>query len=194
MVLFVGDSVPLHLQPHLERAAEDLQDPDPSDPEYYLELLNISYACPLYIAYPQGNERQLLNEIVDARGASAIRNEYSAGRVVKQLDPADDESRSAVQPVVISPDGLGEFRDLGRGDGEAHGLTGRHRLGGWRALMRLIGLDPGLRLFGTARDKAAVISFLVEGAHAHDLATLLDLDGIAVQAHEAQSLGGRIDR
>ena len=41
---------------------------------------------------------------------------------------------------------------------------------------------PGLRIIGTARDKAAVISFLVEGAHAHDLATLLDLEGIAVRS------------
>ncbi|HEX7384681.1 MAG TPA: cysteine desulfurase [Burkholderiaceae bacterium] len=41
---------------------------------------------------------------------------------------------------------------------------------------------PGLRMFGTAPGKAAVISFLVEGAHAHDLATLLDLDGIAVRS------------
>jgi len=41
---------------------------------------------------------------------------------------------------------------------------------------------PGLRIFGAAKEKAAVISFLVDGAHAHDLATLLDLDGIAVRS------------
>jgi cysteine desulfurase/selenocysteine lyase len=41
---------------------------------------------------------------------------------------------------------------------------------------------PGLRILGTAPGKAAVISFLVEGAHAHDLATLLDLEGIAVRS------------
>ena len=41
---------------------------------------------------------------------------------------------------------------------------------------------PGLRIFGTAREKAAVISFLVEGAHAHDLATLLDLEGVAIRS------------
>lgn len=41
---------------------------------------------------------------------------------------------------------------------------------------------PGLRIFGNARDKAAVISFAVDGAHAHDLATLLDLEGIAVRS------------
>ena len=40
----------------------------------------------------------------------------------------------------------------------------------------------GLRIFGEAQEKAAVISFLVEGAHAHDLATLLDLEGFAVRS------------
>ncbi|HEY0662877.1 MAG TPA: cysteine desulfurase [Lysobacter sp.] len=45
----------------------------------------------------------------------------------------------------------------------------------------LSGID-GLRIFGSARDKAAVISFLVAGAHAHDLATLLDLEGVAIRS------------
>ena len=40
----------------------------------------------------------------------------------------------------------------------------------------------GMRIFGQAPDKAAVISFLIEGVHAHDLATLLDLDGVAVRS------------
>ncbi|KRG58955.1 cysteine sulfinate desulfinase [Stenotrophomonas koreensis] len=40
----------------------------------------------------------------------------------------------------------------------------------------------GLRLIGTAPDKAAVVSFLIDGAHAHDLATLLDLEGVAVRS------------
>ena len=41
---------------------------------------------------------------------------------------------------------------------------------------------PGLRLFGEARDKAAVLAFLIDGIHAHDLATLLDQEGIAVRS------------
>jgi len=41
---------------------------------------------------------------------------------------------------------------------------------------------PGLRIFGTAPHKAAVISFLVDGVHAHDLATLLDQEGVAVRS------------
>jgi len=49
------------------------------------------------------------------------------------------------------------------------------------ATEELRGID-GLRIIGNSPDKAAVVSFLVEGAHAHDLATLLDLDGVAVRS------------
>ncbi len=41
---------------------------------------------------------------------------------------------------------------------------------------------PGLRIFGEAAEKEPVISFLVEGAQATDLATLLDLQGVAVRS------------
>jgi cysteine desulfurase/selenocysteine lyase len=41
---------------------------------------------------------------------------------------------------------------------------------------------PGLRIFGRAAEKEPVISFLIEGAHANDMATLLDLEGIAVRS------------
>ncbi len=41
---------------------------------------------------------------------------------------------------------------------------------------------PGLRIIGTARHKAAVLSFLLADIHAHDLSTLLDHEGIAVRA------------
>lgn len=41
---------------------------------------------------------------------------------------------------------------------------------------------PGLRLIGEAKDKAPVLSFLIDGVHAHDLATLLDHEGVAVRS------------
>ena len=41
---------------------------------------------------------------------------------------------------------------------------------------------PGLRLFGEAKEKAAVLAFLIDGVHAHDLATLLDHEGVAVRS------------
>jgi cysteine desulfurase / selenocysteine lyase len=39
----------------------------------------------------------------------------------------------------------------------------------------------GLRLVGTAREKASVLSFLVDGVHAHDVGSILDREGIAVR-------------
>ena len=41
---------------------------------------------------------------------------------------------------------------------------------------------PGLRIIGEAAEKEAVISFLLEGAQASDMATLLDLQGVAVRS------------
>jgi cysteine desulfurase / selenocysteine lyase len=40
---------------------------------------------------------------------------------------------------------------------------------------------PGLTIIGTAAEKAAVISFTVEGIHPHDLGTILDAEGVAVR-------------
>ena len=57
------------------------------------------------------------------------------------------------------------------------------------ATARLRELD-GLRLIGTAREKAAVVSFVLEGVHPHDIGTILDQEGIAVRTghHCAQPL------
>jgi cysteine desulfurase/selenocysteine lyase len=40
---------------------------------------------------------------------------------------------------------------------------------------------PGVRLIGTAKEKAGVLSFVVEGIHPHDVGTVLDQEGIAVR-------------
>ncbi len=40
---------------------------------------------------------------------------------------------------------------------------------------------PGVRIIGTARQKASVLSFVIEGVHAHDVGTILDQEGIAVR-------------
>jgi cysteine desulfurase/selenocysteine lyase len=52
---------------------------------------------------------------------------------------------------------------------------------------------PGLRLIGTAREKAAVLSFVLDGLHPHDVGTVLDQEGIAVRTghHCAQPLMDR---
>jgi cysteine desulfurase/selenocysteine lyase len=52
---------------------------------------------------------------------------------------------------------------------------------------------PGVRLVGTARDKAAVLSFVMEGVHPHDIGTVLDYEGVAVRTghHCAQPVMDR---
>jgi len=52
---------------------------------------------------------------------------------------------------------------------------------------------PGIRLVGTAREKAGVLSFTLEGVHPHDLGTILDADGVAIRAghHCAQPVMDR---
>ncbi|MEM1222970.1 MAG: cysteine desulfurase [Verrucomicrobiota bacterium] len=45
----------------------------------------------------------------------------------------------------------------------------------------LSGVD-GLRLIGTAPEKASVLSFVIDEVHAHDIGTFLDADGIAIRA------------
>ncbi|MCH7925843.1 MAG: cysteine desulfurase [Planctomycetes bacterium] len=52
---------------------------------------------------------------------------------------------------------------------------------------------PEIRLIGTAAEKAAVLSFVVDGVHAHDIGTILDSEGIAVRTghHCAQPVMDR---
>ena len=52
---------------------------------------------------------------------------------------------------------------------------------------------PEVRLIGTAAEKAAVLSFVVDGIHAHDIGTILDSEGIAVRTghHCAQPVMDR---
>ena len=54
---------------------------------------------------------------------------------------------------------------------------------------------PGVRIIGTARDKAAVISFVIEGIHPHDIGTILDHEGVAIRTghHCAEPLMHRFD-
>lgn len=47
---------------------------------------------------------------------------------------------------------------------------------------KAVGAIPGVRLIGTARDKASVLSFMLEGVHAHDLGTILDRESVAIRA------------
>ena len=40
---------------------------------------------------------------------------------------------------------------------------------------------PGLRIIGTAREKASILSFVMDGAHPHDIGTIVDREGVAIR-------------
>jgi cysteine desulfurase/selenocysteine lyase len=54
---------------------------------------------------------------------------------------------------------------------------------------------PGLRIIGTAREKAGVLSFVMDGVHPHDIGTILDREGIAIRTghHCCQPLMDRFE-
>ncbi len=59
---------------------------------------------------------------------------------------------------------------------------------------RVLSRIPGVKLIGTARQKASVISFLLDDVHPHDIGTILDQGGIAVRTghHCAQPVMKRL--
>ncbi len=58
----------------------------------------------------------------------------------------------------------------------------------------LLGEIPGLRLVGTAREKAGILTFVIDGVHPHDIASMLDGDGVCIRAghHCTQPLHHRL--
>ena len=64
---------------------------------------------------------------------------------------------------------------------------GLDRIAAWEHELLQYGTEllqavPGVRLIGTARRKAAVLSFVLDGIHPHDVGTILDHEGVAVRA------------
>jgi cysteine desulfurase/selenocysteine lyase len=58
----------------------------------------------------------------------------------------------------------------------------------------VVGWIPGVRIVGTASEKAGILSFVVDGVHPHDIGTILDHDGVAIRAghHCAMPLMDRL--
>jgi cysteine desulfurase / selenocysteine lyase len=99
----------------------------------------------------------------------------------ERTDYADPPARfEAGTPNIIGAVGLAAAIDYVEGLGlDAIGAHERDLLARATALLAEI---PGLRLIGTAADKANILSFALPGIHPHDAATLLDRQGLALRA------------
>jgi cysteine desulfurase/selenocysteine lyase len=95
-------------------------------------------------------------------------------------------------PPIAAAIGLGAAVDYLSGIGMAAIAAHEHAL--LRHATEQLAALPGVRLLGTARDKAAVLSFAVQGIHPHDVGTLLNTEGVAVRTghHCAQPLMARL--
>ena len=81
---------------------------------------------------------------------------------------------------------IAEVIGLGAAIGYIRGV-GFEAIGAWEHELLAYATErvqavPGVRLVGTARDKAGVLAFTLEGVHPHDLGTILDADGVAIRA------------
>ena len=94
-------------------------------------------------------------------------------------------------PNIVGAIGLGAVVDYLEGIGMEAIAAHEHEL--LLYATERLEATAGVRIIGTAHDKAAVLSFVVEGVHAHDVGTILDQQGIAVRAghHCAQPVMDR---
>ena len=95
-------------------------------------------------------------------------------------------------PAIIETIGLGAAIDYVRALG-FNAIAAHEQHLTEHALATLSQIE-GLRILGSAQDRGGVFSFVMKDAHAHDIATLLDRQGIAVRAghHCAEPLMGRL--
>jgi cysteine desulfurase/selenocysteine lyase len=91
-------------------------------------------------------------------------------------------------PPIVQAIGLGASLDYMERIGRDRILAHEERLRDY-AHERLSAINS-LKIFGTTKDKGAIVSFEMAGAHAHDVSTIIDREGVAVRAgtHCAQPL------
>lgn len=96
-------------------------------------------------------------------------------------------------PAIVQAIGLGAAVDYVAGIGRENIVAHEAKLLDY-ATARLSELNS-LKLFGTTKSKGAIVSFEMQGVHAHDISTIIDRSGVAVRAgtHCAEPLLARFD-
>ncbi len=122
-------------------------------------------------------KREWLAKMPPYQGGGEMINEVRCEGITYNEPPHRFEAGT---PPIVEAVGLGAavryMMALGRDRIRAH----EHALSAY-AHERLRAMNS-LRIIGDARDKGAIISFEMKGAHAHDVATVVDRQGVAVRA------------
>lgn len=130
---------------------------------------------PMGVGVMYGRE-ELLNEMPPYQGGGEMISEVTFGRTTYNELPFKFEAGT---PSVGDVIGLGKAMDFMQGVGIEN--IGSHEADLLDYATRTLAALPGMRFFGCAPRKTAVLSFLVGDSHPYDVGTLLDQMGIAVR-------------
>ena len=121
--------------------------------------------------------KDLLAKMPPYQGGGEMISEVTTDAITYNDPPHRFEAGT---PAIVQAIGLGAALDYMRAIGlekiAAHEAMLRDR-----AMARLSEINA-IRIFGRAKNKGAIVSFTMEGAHAHDVATVIDRAGVAVRA------------
>lgn len=121
--------------------------------------------------------KELLAKMPPYQGGGEMISEVTTDAITYNDPPHRFEAGT---PAIVQAIGLGAALDYMRSVGldsiASHEATLRDR-----ALERLSEINT-VRIHGRAKDRGAIVSFTLDGAHAHDVATVIDRAGVAVRA------------
>ena len=121
--------------------------------------------------------KELLAKMPPYQGGGEMISEVTTEGITYNDPPHRFEAGT---PAIVQAIGLGAALDYMRGIGLENIAAHEAKLRD-RAMQRLSEINA-IRIYGRAKNKGAIVSFTMEGAHAHDVATVIDRAGVAVRA------------
>ncbi|MBS1154615.1 MAG: cysteine desulfurase / L-selenocysteine selenide-lyase (L-alanine-forming) [Proteobacteria bacterium] len=118
----------------------------------------------------------LLESMPPYQGGGDMISQVTFARTTYQNPPFKFEAGT---PNIAGGIGLGAA--INYVDGIGLPAIASHETGLLAYASHLAGAQPGMQLVGTARSKASILSFVLEGVHPHDAGTILDHEGVAVR-------------
>lgn len=122
-------------------------------------------------------KREWLERLPPFNGGGEMIETVTRDRVTYNAPPHRFEAGT---PPIVQAIGLGAALDYMDGVGRA--AIRAHEADLTRYAHERLGRMNSLRIIGTAPDKGPIVSFEMKGAHAHDVATVIDRAGVAVRA------------
>ena len=135
-------------------------------------------------------KKNLLNALPPYQGGGEMIASVSFEKTTFKEAPHRFEAGT---PPIVEVIGLGAAIDYVTGLGQEN--IAAHEAGLRAYAEERLANVPGVRLMGTAREKASIVSFVMNNAHPHDIGTIVDRAGVAVRTghHCAQPLMARLD-